>query len=246
LSSDETVRECCKLMVVQDGGLGLFRLVHLLDAVERLGSAPRRIFSIGSGMGHHEVTLARLYPEAEVLAIDLGPQSPAFGAPNLRFVQGNILDTAFTQTIGQADLVYSVECLEHIPDDRAAFAAMTALVQPGGQFYIEVPYASAAERADPALREHEWTHFEHCTPGYDTAQLSEMANGSGLQVIDIAHAFWSPLQPMVSAAVEKFGAGMVTQWVENLLRLMQTDFRAEAAHNRFEALGIKMLCSKPL
>ena len=75
---------------------------------------------------------------------------------------------------------------------------------------------------------------------------SEMADGSGLQVLDIAHVFWSPLQPMVFAAIEKFGAGMVTQWVENLLRLMQTDFRAEAAHNRFEALGIKMLCSKPL
>lgn len=240
---DPVVSNCCAHLSVQDGGLGLFRLVHLVDAVGKLPQAPQRIFSIGSGVGYHEAILARLFPSAQVVAIDIDERAPRYPQPNLVSMRMDILSKEGLQ-VGTADFVYSIECLEHIADDQAAFAAMSRLVAPGGCFYIEVPYANVAERQDPDLRAHEWKHFEHHTPGYDRVQLAAFAQENGLSVVEQGNVFWSPLQGLVWAATEKFPEEAMRNWMTGLFALVRSDVRGDEAQGRHQALGVKMLCRK--
>ncbi|WP_326542801.1 class I SAM-dependent methyltransferase [Pseudorhodoferax sp.] len=240
---DPVVLNCCAHLSVQDGGLGLFRLIHLVDAVVKLPQAPKRIFSIGSGVGYHEAILARLFPSSQVVAIDIDERAPRYPQANLVSMRMDILSST-APLPGTADFVYSIECLEHIADDRAAFAAMSRLLARSGHFYIEVPYANESERQDPQLREHEWKHFEHHTPGYDRAQLAALAQENGLGVVEQGNVFWSPLQSLVWAATEKFPEDAMRNWMAPLISLLHGDIRAEEAQGRHQALGVKMLCRK--
>lgn len=246
LGSNTVSRACVTELSCQDGGLGLFRLVHLLHVFERLaGLVPERVISVGSGRGFHETILALLFPEAEVLAIDLMKQVHAFERDNLKCVQGSILDAQFVGDIEKADFLFSIECLEHIEKDKDAFMAMASLVRPGGYFYLQLPFANAFERADPALCASEMSQFGHCTPGYDREQLAGMAMEAGLCVLDIGNVFWAPLQPMFWAAVERFGPQVISPYALQLMDLLQTDIRVEFGLHRGQCLGIKMLAFRP-
>ena len=56
----------------------------------------------------------------------------------------------------QFDLVFSIECLEHIEDYRRAFRHKAARVRPGKYLYISVPLASRDQQRDPDLRRTAW------------------------------------------------------------------------------------------
>lgn len=239
-SRDESVLHCLRSLSVQDGGLGLFRLLHLLDALSRVGPV-EKVISVGSGKGYHEALIARLIPGVSVTAVDIEPRELQVRPDNLQSITGDILDEGFARTLGTADLVYSIECLEHIEQDGPAFAAMARLVGPSRHLYLQVPFASAAERADPDLRRRELETYGHCTPGYDAAQLRELCTTNGLDVLDVKNVFWAPLQPMVWATVERFGAGFAHQHVADLLRLLQFDRKDALASDRSQCTGIKAL-----
>ena len=147
-------------------------------------------------------------------------------------------------TLPRVDFVYSIECLEHIEDDVTVARAMVECLVPGGHLYIQVPFASRAEQADPVLRENERRCFGHVRPGYDEDALRTLARRLDLDVVFVAGAFWAPLQRVIWAAVEKFGASLGPSWRE-ILDLARLDLRAGLPANRNEAVAIKMLARKP-
>ena len=193
---DWIVEDCGRRLLQLDGGLGLFRWVHLLDAAGR-DSTIRSALSIGSGEGLHESLLARNFSEITVCGVDLRMPEVELSLSNLVFLQGDLLDADFAATLPAADFVYSIECLEHIDDDRAIFARMVQLVRPGGWLYVEVPFATLAEQADPEVRQRELESHGHVRPGYAGCQLEALAREHGLTDIRVAGAFWFPIQPMV-------------------------------------------------
>ncbi len=77
-----------------DWGLGLFRWVHLADAVEKAVRVSTAI-SFGSGEGLHEVFLARTRPDVSVLGVDLRRSELVDLPPNARFLSGDLLDPSF-------------------------------------------------------------------------------------------------------------------------------------------------------
>lgn len=235
---DSLGRELLRL----DWGLGLFRWVHLADAIERAGQVSSAI-SFGSGEGLHEVFLARARPGTSVLGVDLRRSELEGLPPNVRFISGDLLDATFRATLPAADLVFSIECLEHIEDDVTVARAMAECLAPGGHFYLQVPFASRSEQADPALCENERRCFGHVRPGYDEEGLRALARILELEVVCVAGTFWSPLQPVIWAAVEKFGAELGPHW-RRILDLVRLDLRADVPKNRSEAIAIKMLARK--
>jgi trans-aconitate methyltransferase len=100
-----------------------------VDALKRIPSI-RTVVSIGSGHGLHEAWLARTLPDCQVVGVDRRGPSVAADVPNLRFLQGDLLDRSFRASLPLADLVFSIECLEHIVDDhsvvRSGFSAAIA------------------------------------------------------------------------------------------------------------------------
>jgi SAM-dependent methyltransferase len=227
-----------------DGGLGLFRLAHLEDAVRRL-SGVRSILSVGSGLGLHEAWLAVTRPEVTVVGVDL--RLPRFDRdiPNLRFVQGDLFDPAVRSRLPAADFVYSIECLEHVEDDASVFGAMASCVRPGGSLYVQAPFASEAEQRDPELCRIEREQHEHVRPGYDERRLRRLAEECGLKVERIAAAFRFPLQPLVWAGTEKIADAFLAPRWRKVYDLVTTDVHDGLAVDRTEATAIKMLARKP-
>jgi len=226
-----------------DGGLGLFRLAHLLEALRR-SPGVRSVLSVGSGLGYHEAFLAVSRPDLEVAGVDL--RAPRFdGAlPNLRFFQGNLFDPDVHRRLPAADFVFSIECLEHIVDDDSVFATMASCLAPGGRLYLQVPFANASEQADSDLCRREREQHEHVRPGYDEARLRSLAQHHGLDVLQVAAAFRFPLQPFVWAGTEKIADAFLAPRWRAVLRLVETDVRDGLAADRTEATAIKLLARK--
>jgi SAM-dependent methyltransferase len=227
-----------------DWGLGLFRWAHLANALD-LTPGAKNVLSIGSGGGLHEAFLARTRPALNVTGADQREPSVAQDLPNLRFLRGDLLDPEFRKTLPQADFIYSIECLEHIEDDVTVAGAMADLLAPGGRLYLQLPFASTAEQADPGLRETERRNHGHVRPGYDADGLRRLVESFGLEVELVACAFWFPLQPMLWASLEKFGPLLTPNWRE-ILALVSGDVREGVAPDRTRATAIKVLARKPL
>lgn len=228
-----------------DGGLGLFRWVHLLDALRRAGP-PRSVVSIGSGEGLHEALIARRFPSTQVCGVDLRHQQVELALPNLQYLQGNLLDRQFAATLPSSDFVFSIECLEHIEDDSAVFARMVELVRPGGTLYVEVPFASEAECSDEEIRRREFEAHEHVRPGYSASRLDALATEHGLVDIRIAGAFWFPVQPMLWLAQKHFDSSAMSEHWRTFLAVAEIDLREGLPQSRAEATAIKMLARRPL
>jgi SAM-dependent methyltransferase len=229
-------------LLLLDWGLGLFRWVHLADAVEKAVRVSTAI-SFGSGEGLHEVFLARTRPDVSVLGVDLRESQLVDLPPNARFLSGDLLDASFRATLPKVDFVYSIECLEHIEDDVTVARAMVDCLVPGGHLYVQVPFSSRSEQADPVLCENERRMFGHVRPGYDEDSLRTLARRLDLDVVFVAGAFWAPLQRVIWAAVEKFGPSLAPSW-RAILDLARLDLRTGLPANRTEAIAIKMLARK--
>ena len=110
---------------------------------------PRRILDIGAGPGVGTCELARLFPEAEVVAVDaspamLGRASERAAARGL----GSRVSTHLAELpgglgqLGTADLIWASMSLHHVGDEVAALRSLRAVLAPGGTLAI-------AELADP-------------------------------------------------------------------------------------------------
>lgn len=227
-----------------DYGLGLFRLVHLLDALVRAGRV-RTILSVGSGGGVHESFLAHAFPRARVIGVDRRMAYHGAWLPNLSFREGELTDPAFLENLPQSDFVYSLECLEHVQDDGAVFEAMARAVAPGGHLLVEVPFANEGEQADPRLREQEHRLHGHVRPGYDARQLTAMSERAGLHTVLVSNVFWFPVQPLVWLAFKSLDyERLVASW-RPFVSVAEQDLRIGLAASREEAAGIKILARRP-
>lgn len=96
-----------------------------------------RLLDVGCGPGSISVGLAAAVAPGPVLAVDLGDEIVAqarrhaaeAGADNLRIERADLLTL---EPAGGFDVVYAHQVLQHVPDPRAALAAMRRLLAPGG------------------------------------------------------------------------------------------------------------------
>ena len=107
------------------------------------GQEPLRILNVGCGSG--ELSLRLAAKGHDVVGIDLEPayielahmNAARLGAPpNCQFIAAGIEDFHSDELF---DCIVSTDVLEHIADDRAAFARMMELLRPDGLLLIAVP-----------------------------------------------------------------------------------------------------------
>ena len=100
-----------------------------------------RIADIGCGSGEITSRLARMYPRANVIGIDILEGSVAYAsrryaalAPRLRFQQGDAFALALES--GQFDLVVCRHMTQTIPEPQQALAELRRICKPGGWLHI--------------------------------------------------------------------------------------------------------------
>jgi len=137
----------------------------------------KHFIEIGPGLGDVSLFLSDRYPESRGDLIDSATGSETItrarvlNRPQLRVLQGD-----FRELSGQSqyDLVVACEVFEHIEDDDSAFAAVQALLHPGGHFLFSVP----------AFRSH-WQAGDEYAGHYRRYERSELISKFSRHGLDI-------------------------------------------------------------
>lgn len=110
------------------------------------------ILIAGCGTGRHSIAVARTYPNARILAIDISRASLAYarrktreeGLSNIEYAQADILDLG---TIARSfDRIEACGVLHHLADPRAGWRGLIGLLRPAGVMRVGL-YSESARRS---------------------------------------------------------------------------------------------------
>jgi SAM-dependent methyltransferase len=134
---------------------------------------PKRILDLGCGLGHNVLPIAEAYPDAEVIAVDVGApmlryglaRAKSLGVDNVTFVQGNV-ESLKAYPDGSFDWVQSTMFLHETSYKalQAIFKETHRLLKPGGiVLHVEQPqYDDAMPLFEQAMRD--WDAFYNNEP----------------------------------------------------------------------------------
>ena len=152
------------------------RYLHFREAV--LLAKPKTILCIGAGQALAELALAIEFPHIRLHVTDVkSERTPNYKAAVALAGRWGVTNIVFglcdiTQpTDFRADLVASIEVLEHIADDLTVAANMRAA---GRNVFCLVPFADAVTNCNPEKRRKAWEKHEHFVCGYDSEALCSL------------------------------------------------------------------------
>ncbi len=111
---------------------------HLRLSAERMAMSPAaRILDLCCGTGLSTEALARVYPEAEITALDASPGMLAVarrkrGLAGVRFIEGDASDPAAAGAEGPFDGILVAYGIRNLPDPDAGLRRLATLLSPGG------------------------------------------------------------------------------------------------------------------
>lgn len=221
-----------------------FRSVNLFRMVAQQ-VVPGTVIDVGAGGGGMVAWLLRRGYDAR--GIDLSPETAAAAQ---RFLDEQGLPPERIRNIGLRDLiahgethdnVISMDCIEHIEDDREAFSQLVALCRPGGRVIVTVPALMAVFGA----RDEAMGHYRR----YDRHTLRALTEGHPVRV-DVLR-YWNLLgvaptyvnQRLLGRAIdESFRYGKAGLGPRLLRRGLEAWFRQ--VENRIDPpLGLTLLMS---
>ena len=187
----------------------------------RPGWSPRRILDLGCGLGHNTVPVARAFPAAEVIGIDLAAPMLRYGharaqgmsVANLVLMQGNAERLPFPD--GHFDFVYSTMFFHETAHGalRRILREAGRVLAPGGlQIHLEQPPYRGMDEFEKFLRD--WDCFHNNEPFWTTLHDTHLptllaeAGQAGDRVFETTiHAIVEDEMPKVAGEVEDFGRG---------------------------------------
>lgn len=187
----------------------------------RPGWAPKRILDLGAGLGHNVVPVARAFPEAEIIAVDLAApmlryghaRAIGMGIKNVIFQQANAESLPFED--GRFDFIYSAMFLHETSHSalRNILCEAKRLLAPGGlQVHLEQPPYRGMGAFEQFLRD--WDCHYNNEPFWSAlheTRLPELMTELGVANEKIfeteIHALVEDEMPKVSAEVEDYGRG---------------------------------------
>ncbi len=190
------------------------------------GGEVRSILDAGSGFGQYSYLMAKLFPAAQVYAVDVKQEqiddcsyfARALGLERLTFAYGDL--TLYRKASG-FDLALSVDVMEHILDDASVYANVFASLRPGGRFIIATPSASEEHPSPPG--EVHSVIGEHVREGYTEAEFREKVTAAGFRILVQKRTYgplwgrlaWMILQriPMKLLTISKLFALIVIPWM---------------------------------
>jgi SAM-dependent methyltransferase len=161
-----------------------------------LPAAPARILDAGCGAGDHSFYLARRFPAAQVLGVDVDAARVArcsdaarrMGVANARFEVGDLTQLGHREAF---DLVVSVDVLEHIVEQERAVGALRDALTPGGRFFFHIP----TKRPKPVPFDrylgafHAWAAGEHVAEDRTAEEFVAVVRAAGLTVEEHRRTF---------------------------------------------------------
>lgn len=103
-------------------------------------AGPTVLVDVGCGLGHFLGTLARVFPSARVVGVEVNPAAAATARG--RDARIEVIERPFHELEpfeGGVDALSMNHLLEHLPDPAAALRGAARWVRPGGVIEVEVP-----------------------------------------------------------------------------------------------------------
>jgi len=147
---------------------------------------PKRILDIGATLGHNVLPIAAAFPDAEVIALDVGApmlryglaRAKALGIDNVRFVQADATDLPMFAD-ESFDWIQTTMFLHELSlsSMQAIFAESHRLLRPGGVvLHVEQPqYTPAMPLYEQAMRD--WDAFYNNEPFWSTLHEIDLDAG---------------------------------------------------------------------
>ena len=165
------------------------RIRRILPVIK---GSPAKILDAGCGRAVFSMLLARKFPQADVLGIDLDEDQLQVNekiakTANLQNLHFSLQDVALLPYREEFDIVLSVDNIEHIEDDQKALESLANSLKAGGTLYLHVP---AYERR--------WFFFKfrtnfdvpgHYRPGYTLDDISRKTKATGLEIVEAYHTY---------------------------------------------------------
>lgn len=143
------------------------------------------VLDAGGGDGALAEILARRHRDWRITVGDLDSGRLELGRLRVGAAAANVGFTRLDLTgdLGEAvyDVVLAIECLEEIPDDSAALAAMARALRPGGLLVVHVPERDWRPLLPGSAAS--WRH--EVRRGYGAEELARKLRAAGLQVTAI-------------------------------------------------------------
>ncbi|MEM7569086.1 MAG: class I SAM-dependent methyltransferase, partial [Pseudomonadota bacterium] len=166
------------------------------------GFAPERILEMGCTIGHNTQPWAKLYPDAEVIGIDVSApclryahaRSQAQGV-SVHYEQANATQTSFADN--SFDLIFTSMFLHELPrkDIRAVFAEAHRLLKPGGiMLHYELPPNNQTDAYDGFYLD--WDSYYNYEPfykGYRDCDPATLCEEAGF----VADSFFQTVVPSI-------------------------------------------------
>lgn len=171
---------------------------YFMDAVGRhMRYPPKNILDAGCGRGDFSFWLARRFPDANVLGVDLDTgriernreTATALGIGNARFEVQDIARAAESGT--PWDFICAIDVLEHVPHQQEAFNALGRGLAMGGLLFIHMPTTRVQPvRLHRYLKDfHAWGEEEHVAPERTRAETEGLVRGAGLTITESRATF---------------------------------------------------------
>jgi SAM-dependent methyltransferase len=187
----------------------------------RPGWTPRRILDLGAGLGHNVLPIARAFPKAEIIAVDLAApmlryghaRAVGMGIENVTFQQANAESLPFGD--GEFDFIYSTMFLHETSHSalRNILSESKRLLAPDGlQVHLEQPPYRGMGTFEQFLRDWDcqYNNEPFWSALHDTrlpALMTELGI-AGEKIFETEiHALVEDEMPKVSAEVEDYGRG---------------------------------------
>jgi trans-aconitate methyltransferase len=175
------------------------RFRHVCSLLEEL-PRPQRVLDAGCGDGRLAWLIARRFPRASVLGIDVDDDSLLAAArlarrvPTLELRRASVGAAALAERF---DVVVCTDVLEHLADDTGAVAWLAGQVAASGHLVLHVPatpqrhaLASVARHTEQEVASGRGPHLRE---GYTPNGITTLLVGAGLRPVLVAFTFHAPL-----------------------------------------------------
>ncbi|HXG06254.1 MAG TPA: class I SAM-dependent methyltransferase [Nitrososphaera sp.] len=172
---------------------GVCRYIHFKRALSQI-TISENAFILDAGCGNGEVAyaLARRFPRATIHACDKNESYfwNRLILPNLSY---EILDLSTSNFESQRfDLIYSIDVLEHIKDNRNVLKSLAQALRPCGTIIVLMPALNDNKRIFGRRfykQFNAWAAKEHIGERYTLYELTQILEELGLRICYSRHTF---------------------------------------------------------
>lgn len=164
--------------------------------LKRTGFRPENIADAGSGFGQYVHYLSRIYPKAGITGLDIKQEQvddcnaffKRIGKDDrVQFAYGDLTDLKRNE---EFELVFCIDVLEHIEDDRGVMRNICQALKPGGVLMISTP---SDQGGSDVHHDHDESFIdEHVRDGYGVEEIEEKLRTAGFSQVDVRYSYGRP------------------------------------------------------